>query len=134
MEMQAYAGGELPEMLGPLRAFVLAHVTPFAVADAAIINDDDRLLLSRRADNGLWAMPGGGLDVGETAAEGAARRRARCHPKSKGRQKPGISGHRRSREGRTLIILVSIDLDRCGQPAPGVSVRQTGAHHSRQHP
>ena len=100
MEMQAYAGGELPEMLEPLRAFVLAQFTPFAVADAAIINDDDRLLLIRRADNGLWAMPGGGLDVGETAAEGAARRRARCHP----------------------------------QPAPGVSVRQTGAHHSRQHP
>lgn len=73
LEMQAYAGGELPETLEPLRASVLSHVTPFAVADAAIVDDDGRLMLIRRADNGLWAMPGGGLDVGETAAEGAVR-------------------------------------------------------------
>ena len=37
MEMQAYAGGDLPETLEPLRASVLSHVTPFAVADAAIM-------------------------------------------------------------------------------------------------
>jgi len=73
IEMQAIAGGELPETLEPLRASVFAHVTPFAVADAAIIDDDGRLLLIRRADNGLWAMPGGALDVGETPAQGAIR-------------------------------------------------------------
>jgi len=73
LEMQAYAGGELPATLEPLRATVFAHVTPFAVADAAIIDDTGRLLLIRRADNGLWALPGGGLDVGETPAEGAVR-------------------------------------------------------------
>ena len=73
LAMQAYAGGELPESLEPLRATVFAHVTPFAVADAAIIDDAGRLLLIRRADNGLWALPGGGLDVGETPAEGAVR-------------------------------------------------------------
>lgn len=71
--MQAYAGGELPETLEPLRATVFARVTPFTVADAAIIDDAGRLLLIRRADNGLWALPGGGLDVGETPAEGAVR-------------------------------------------------------------
>ncbi len=27
----------------------------------------------QRADNGLWAMPGGALEVGETPAEGVAR-------------------------------------------------------------
>ncbi len=73
LEMQAYAGGELPATLEPLRATIFAHVTPFAVADAAIIDDAGRLLLIRRADNGLWALPGGGLDVGETPAEGALR-------------------------------------------------------------
>jgi len=73
MAMQAYAGGELPATLEPLRATVFAHVTPFAVADAAIIDDVGRLLLIRRADNRLWALPGGGLDVGETPAEGAVR-------------------------------------------------------------
>ena len=35
LEMQAYAGGELPATLEPLRATIFAHVTPFAVADAA---------------------------------------------------------------------------------------------------
>ncbi len=73
LEMQAYAGGDLPEMLEPLRASVFAHITPFSVADAAIIDERARLLLIRRADNGLWAMPGGALDVGETVAEGAMR-------------------------------------------------------------
>lgn len=73
MEMQAFASGELPETLEPLRASVFSHVTPFAVADAAIIDDNGRLLLIRRADNGLWAMPGGSLDVGETPAQGAIR-------------------------------------------------------------
>lgn len=73
MAMQAYAGGELPATLEPLRATLFTHVTPFAVADAAIIDAAGRLLLIRRADNGLWALPGGGLDVGETPAEGAVR-------------------------------------------------------------
>ena len=52
---------------------MLKHTTPFAVGDAAIINADERILLIRRADNGLWAMPGGVLEVGETAAEGVVR-------------------------------------------------------------
>lgn len=73
LEMQAYAGNEMPAALEPLRATLFAHVTPFVVADAAIIDAAGRLLLIRRADNGLWAMPGGALEVGETAAEGAVR-------------------------------------------------------------
>lgn len=73
LEMQAYAGGDVPANLEPLRATVFAHVTPFAVADAAIIDAAGRLLLIRRADNGLWALPGGALEVGETVAEGALR-------------------------------------------------------------
>ncbi|MEJ5248259.1 NUDIX hydrolase N-terminal domain-containing protein [Caldilinea sp.] len=73
MEMQAYAGGQAPEALEPLRAGVFSHVTPFCTADAAIIDAEGRLLLIRRADNGLWALPGGALEVGETPAQGAAR-------------------------------------------------------------
>ena len=73
MEMQAVAGGELPETLEPLRSSVFSHVTPFTVADAAIIDDTGRMLLIRRADTGLWALPGGSLDVGETPAQGAVR-------------------------------------------------------------
>jgi 8-oxo-dGTP pyrophosphatase MutT (NUDIX family) len=47
--------------------------TPFAAVDTAVFDAAERLLLIRRADNGLWAMPGGACDVGETAAAGGAR-------------------------------------------------------------
>ena len=39
----------------------------------AVRDQDGRLLLIQRSDNGLWAMPGGGLEVGETVAQAAAR-------------------------------------------------------------
>lgn len=41
-------------------------------ASAAIL-DGDRLLLTRRSDNGEWCMPGGAVDAGETPAEAAVR-------------------------------------------------------------
>ena len=49
------------------------YKTPYAVVDAALFDDADRLLLIRRADNGQWAFPGGACDVGEPPAIGAAR-------------------------------------------------------------
>jgi ADP-ribose pyrophosphatase YjhB (NUDIX family) len=33
----------------------------------------DRVLLTRRADNGQWCLPGGAIDPGESAAEGCER-------------------------------------------------------------
>lgn len=35
--------------------------------------DGERLLLTRRSDNGEWCMPGGGVDPGERPAEAAVR-------------------------------------------------------------
>ncbi|MBX3053922.1 MAG: NUDIX hydrolase N-terminal domain-containing protein [Caldilineaceae bacterium] len=49
------------------------YKTPYAVVDTALFDDDDRLLLIRRADNGQWAFPGGACDVGEPPMIGAAR-------------------------------------------------------------
>lgn len=42
---------------------------------SAIIFDDQRekVLLTRRADNGRWCLPGGGLDAGESAEEACIR-------------------------------------------------------------
>jgi 8-oxo-dGTP pyrophosphatase MutT (NUDIX family) len=45
----------------------LAHVTPYVSADAAVFRDGT-ILLIKRDDNGLWAMPGGATEVGETWA------------------------------------------------------------------
>lgn len=50
----------------------LSHVSPYAGADAAVF-ENGRILLIKREDNGLWAMPGGLVEVGETLADGAAR-------------------------------------------------------------
>jgi ADP-ribose pyrophosphatase YjhB (NUDIX family) len=51
----------------------LGHITPYASGDAAVFDKEDRILLIRRKDNKLWAMPGGAFEVGETPAEGACR-------------------------------------------------------------
>lgn len=73
MEMLAFATGETLEQIEPLRAPIFSHPTPFAGGDAAVIDDQGRILLIRRADNGKWAMPGGALEVGETPLEGVLR-------------------------------------------------------------
>lgn len=73
MAMLAMATGEPLGQLEPLRAPVFSRPTPFAVGDAAVIDDEGRILLIRRADNQMWAMPGGALEVGETPAEGVVR-------------------------------------------------------------
>lgn len=49
------------------------HVAPEPCGDAAIFNAQGEILLIRRRDDGLWAMPGGGFEVGETPAEAACR-------------------------------------------------------------
>ncbi len=51
----------------------LGHVTPYSTGDAAVFDQIGRILLIQRKDNGLWAMPGGVFEVGETPAEGACR-------------------------------------------------------------
>ena len=40
---------------------------------AAIFDEQRRVLLTKRADNGQWCMPGGGMDAGESAAEACER-------------------------------------------------------------
>jgi len=51
----------------------VGYVTPKVVGNGAILNDRNEILLIRRQDNGLWALPGGALEVGETAAGGVCR-------------------------------------------------------------
>ena len=45
------------------------------VGCSAVIFDEKRekVLLTRRADNGRWCVPGGGMDAGESAAEACIR-------------------------------------------------------------
>ncbi len=41
--------------------------------NVAVTDDAGRLLLIRRTDNGNWALPGGGVDPGESLADAAVR-------------------------------------------------------------
>ncbi len=73
MEMYALASGETLGRLEPLRETLFSRHTPFTAGDAAVIDSAGRILLMQRTDNHQWAMPGGGLEVGETPADGVVR-------------------------------------------------------------
>jgi len=40
---------------------------------AIVVNDADELLLIHKSDNDLWALPGGGHDIGESIADTVVR-------------------------------------------------------------
>ena len=59
--------------LSELRAIVGSRPL-FSIGASAIVQDErGRVLLQRRSDDGLWGMPGGGLELGETFEEAARR-------------------------------------------------------------
>ena len=51
----------------------VGHVTPKVSADAAVFDDEGRVLLQRRADDGTWCLPGGYADPNEAPRETAVR-------------------------------------------------------------
>ena len=59
------------------------HMSPAAGAEAVIVQGGKIMLIKRR-DNGLWAVPGGFVEVGETLAEAAERELL---------EETGINGH-----------------------------------------
>ena len=48
-------------------------ITPLIGCDTFILNEKSQVLLIRRSDSDLWALPGGFNDLGETPAECGAR-------------------------------------------------------------
>jgi 8-oxo-dGTP pyrophosphatase MutT (NUDIX family) len=42
-------------------------------ASAVVLDGEGRILLQRRRDNNLWALPGGGMDTGESVGEAVIR-------------------------------------------------------------
>ena len=42
-------------------------------ANVIVVNDQGDILMIRRTDNGNWAVPGGGLDLGESITDAAVR-------------------------------------------------------------
>ncbi len=74
------AGTEYTELTGLDTDILLArfqaelgHVTPKVGADAAIFDDQDRLLLVKRRDDGCWGLPAGWCDMNETPRQAIER-------------------------------------------------------------
>lgn len=42
-------------------------------ASAVVVDSAGRILLQRRADNGMWALPGGAMNIGESLPDCAVR-------------------------------------------------------------
>jgi 8-oxo-dGTP pyrophosphatase MutT (NUDIX family) len=40
---------------------------------AVVVDDEGRILMQKRADNGLWVLPGGGMDLTESVPQAAVR-------------------------------------------------------------
>jgi ADP-ribose pyrophosphatase YjhB (NUDIX family) len=51
----------------------LGYITPKVGADAAIFDEQGRILLVKRADDGTYGLPGGWMDPNESPAEAAVR-------------------------------------------------------------
>jgi len=42
-------------------------------ASAIVVNQEGKILLQKRSDTGVWALPGGAMEIGETIAQTAVR-------------------------------------------------------------
>jgi len=63
----------IPEFVLALRSHVGSELLWLPGVSAVVVHDDGRLLLGRRADNGLWAIVSGILEPGEQPALAAVR-------------------------------------------------------------
>ena len=72
-EMAGLVTGQPPIEIEAIWARDVGYVTPRVGVGAAIFDEDGRLLLQKRTDSGLWALPVGFSEVGETPAAGIAR-------------------------------------------------------------
>lgn len=59
--------------LGQLRALAGDRTLLFVGARAVVRDEDGRVLLIRRADNGMWALPAGAMELGESIVDCAVR-------------------------------------------------------------
>jgi 8-oxo-dGTP pyrophosphatase MutT (NUDIX family) len=63
--------GERTDYLDDPAAPKATSVVPSA--NVIVVNDQGEILMIRRTDNGNWAVPGGGVDLGESITETAVR-------------------------------------------------------------
>jgi ADP-ribose pyrophosphatase YjhB (NUDIX family) len=72
-ELMAIVDTRTVEDIGRIFQADLDYRTPTVAVDAAIFDERDRVLLVQRADSGMWCLPGGAADVGESPSAAAER-------------------------------------------------------------
>ncbi|MFD6095441.1 NUDIX domain-containing protein [Nocardiopsis flavescens] len=63
----------VPEFLRELRDQIGPALLPLTGVTGVVLDEDDNVLLHRRADDGRWATPGGILEPGEQPAAAVVR-------------------------------------------------------------
>jgi ADP-ribose pyrophosphatase YjhB (NUDIX family) len=66
---EAEADGLFEEWLADVGEGVAGYVTPKVAVAAVVADEDGRILLTRRADSGVWLYPVGWADVGYSPSE-----------------------------------------------------------------
>jgi ADP-ribose pyrophosphatase YjhB (NUDIX family) len=67
-EMMGMASGMAPEAIADFLRFNTGYATP-KVGVRGVVMRNDRILLVREIDDGLWTMPGGWCEINQTPAE-----------------------------------------------------------------
>lgn len=71
-EMATYPDGPLEPVASLFRS-PAGYATPKVICRAAVFDRDERILMVRESADGLWTLPGGWIDVGESPASSARR-------------------------------------------------------------
>jgi ADP-ribose pyrophosphatase YjhB (NUDIX family) len=103
----------------------ISHVCPLLGSEAAVFRDN-RLLLIKRHDDGLWAMPGGLAEVGETWAIAAERElwEEAC-VRGKASKLIGIFDSKIWKEGSNVHMHMAVFLVESDHPSPSVTAEAT---------
>ncbi len=72
-DQYAHLAGLPPEEVTDRFRAELGHISPKVRVDAAIFDDQGQLLLTRRADDGLWCLPCGWAELAESPQESLRR-------------------------------------------------------------
>jgi ADP-ribose pyrophosphatase YjhB (NUDIX family) len=71
-EMAAFPEGD-PDRIDALFASETGYATPKLICRSAVFDEERRILMVRETADGRWTLPGGWIDVGDSAAEAAVR-------------------------------------------------------------